>query len=98
MGNACRSTINELKGVGFDHEAQQFLIRFSLPNDGFSIETCVEQNLKRWRILNEMVAQDQSIVHIAKMSNKKVMIGQNLFKVDGPNLFANGYQHEAEFW
>ena len=42
------------------------------------------------------VTQDQTIVHIANVANKKVMIGQDRFEAGGPDLFADRYHHEAE--
>ena len=32
------------------------------------------------------------------MFDEQVMVGENLFEVDGPNLLTDGYNHEATCW
>ena len=41
------------------------------------------------------VTKDQSIVDIADGFDEEVVVGEDGFEVDGPNLFADGNHHEA---
>ena len=44
------------------------------------------------------VAKNETIVHVADVTDKQVMIVENRFEVGGPNLFADGDHHEAKGW
>ena len=44
------------------------------------------------------VAQNETIVDVADVTDKQVMIVEDGFEVGGPNLFADGDHHEAKGW
>ena len=89
---------DQFQGIGFKHETQKFLVRFGLKDNGFSVETIVQQNFIWGQHVDLGVTQDQAIVHIANVANKKVMVGEDGFETGGPHLFADGHHNEAEGW
>ena len=86
MGYVGRTTIDEFEWVGFKHEAQELLVRFRF--------ICFPSS-RGWKILKTPVTKDQSIVDIADVFDEEVVVGEDGFEVDGPNLFADGNHHEA---
>jgi len=42
------------------------LVRFSLKNDGFPIETFIKKDVIWWKILETGIAKDESVINIAK--------------------------------
>ena len=65
-------------------------------NNRFSIEAFIEKNFIRWEILESSISKDESIVNVADVSDEQVVIGQNLFEIDWPNLFTDGDNHQAQ--
>jgi hypothetical protein len=90
--------IDQLQRLGFEHKPQKFLVRFSLENDGFSVEAIVEKNFVGCQFCEAFVTKDQTIVNIADVSNEQMMIRENLVEGTGPNLFTDGNDHQAESW
>ena len=50
----------------------------------------------RWQISEAGITQDQAIVDIPNVADEKVVVGENRFEVNGPDLFADGDNHEAQ--
>ena len=69
------SLINQLQGFGFKHEPKEFLVRFSLEDDGFSVETIVKKNFIGCKFGEAFVSKDQTIVNIANVPNEQMMVG-----------------------
>ena len=90
--------IDQFQRICLKHEAQEFLVRFSFKDDGFAVETVVQQNFIWGQHVDLGVTQNQAIVHISNVANKKVMVGEDGFETGGPDLFTNGYHHEAKGW
>ena len=42
------------------------------------------------------VTKNKTIVDIANVANKKMMIGEDRLEAGCPDLFADGYHHEAK--
>ena len=39
--------------------------------------------------------KDQAVVHIPDVPYEEVVVRENLFEVDGPNLFTDGHHHQT---
>ena len=89
------SAIDQLERFCFQHEAEKFLIGFSFKNDGFPIEAFSAQDFIWWKIFGAGITKDESIVNVANVFDKQIMIGQHLFEIDGPNLFTDGDNHQT---
>ena len=98
MGDVGGSLIDQFEQFGFQHKAQKFLVRLSLRYDGFAVEAIVKEDFVWWQVCETCVTKDQPVVHIPDVANEKVVVGEDLFEVDGPNLFTNGNDHEAKGW
>ena len=88
--------VDEFQRFGFEHEAKELLIGLSFKDDWCSIEAFVQKDLIGWKLLKTSIAKDKLIVNVADMFNEGVMVWQDLFEVDGPNLFTDGHNHEAK--
>ena len=90
----------EFKWLRFQHEAQEFLVRFRFENNGTTIKPFTQQDFIGMKLLKASVSKDQPAVDIPDMANEQVVIGQSLFEIDGPNLFTvtNGHNHETQGW
>ena len=95
MRNIGWTLIDHLQRLGFDHKSQKFLVRFSLKNDGFSIETIVKKDFIRCHFCKAFVTKDQTIVNITDVPNEQMVVGYDVAKGVGPNLLADGNNHEA---
>ena len=87
------SLIDQLERFGFEHKPQKFLVRFSLENDGFSVEAIVEKNFVGCQFCEAFVTEDQTIVNISDVSNEQMVVRQELAKGVGPNLLTDGNDH-----
>ena len=79
--------IDQFERFGFQHKAQKFLVRFSLRYGGFAVEAIVKEDFVWCQVCETCVTKDQPVVHIPDVANEKVVVGEDLFEVDGPNLF-----------
>ena len=75
------------------YKPKKFLIRFSLEDDGFSVESIVEKNFIGCQLCEAFVTKDQTIVNIPDVSNEQMMVRQDLAKGIGPNLLTDGDDH-----
>ena len=98
MRNIGRTNINQLQGIGFKHESQEFLARLSFKDNGFSIEAVVQEDFVWRQHMDLRVAQDESMVHISDVTCEKVMVGEDGSKAVGLNLFPDGHHHKAKCW
>ena len=92
------SLIYQLQGFGFEHKPKEFLVRFSLEDDGFAIEAIVKKNFIWCKVCEAFVSKYQTIVNIADMPDEQMMVGEGLAKGTGPNLFTDGNDHKAKSW
>ena len=96
MGDVGRTLIDQLQWFCLQRETEEFLIRFGFEDDGFPVETFIKQHFIWWEASKARIPKHEAVVHISDVANEQVVIGKDLFEVDGPNLFANGDNHEAE--
>ena len=90
MRDIGRSLVNQLQRFRFEHETKEFLVRFRLKNDGFSVEAFVQEDFV-WRKCSEaLVTEYETIVNISDVPNEQMMIGEELVEGAGPNLFTDG--------
>ena len=87
--------IDHFQRLGFDHESQKFLVRFSLQNDGFSIKTIVKKDFIRRHFCKAFVTKDQTIVNITDVPNEQMVVGYDVAKGSGPNLLETTMRHNA---
>ena len=92
------SLIYQLQGFCFEHKPKEFLVRFSLEDDGFAIEAIVKKNFIWCKVCEAFVSKYQTIVNIADVSDEQMMVGEGLAKGTGPNLFTDGNDHKAKSW
>ena len=95
MGDVGGTKVDEFEWIGFKHETQELLIRFRFQHDEFPIEAFVQEDFIRWKVTKAGVSQDQAIVDIPNVSDKEVVVGEDCFEVDGPDLFADGHHHQT---
>ena len=69
------------------------MIGFSFEDDGFSIETFIEQDLVWCEVFETDISKDESVVDVSNTFDEQVVVGKNLFEVDGPDLFTDGDYH-----
>ena len=98
MGNIGWTDADQFQRIGFKHEPQEFLVRLGFKDNGFSIETVVQRDFIRRQRVNLRIAQDKAIVHITDVADKEVMVVEDGFEAVGPDLFTDGYHHEAKCW
>ena len=96
MRDIGRSLVNQLQGFCFKHEAKEFLVRFRLENDGFSVESFVQEDFVWCKCSEALVTKYETIVNISDVSNEQMMIGEELVESTRPNLFTDGDYHKAE--
>ena len=99
MRDIGRSLIDQLEWFGFQHEAKEFLVWFSFKNDGFAIETIIEEYFIGSKISKLSVTKNQAVVNVADMSDEEVMVGEKLVESDGPDqicsLMGTTIKHNA---
>ena len=95
MRDVCRSLVDQLQWFCFKHEAKKLLVRFRLENDGFSVESFVQEDFIWCECSEAFVSKYESIVYIADVSNEQMMIGEKLMEGNRPNLFTDGDYHKA---
>ena len=98
MGKAGWTSVDELQRLGFKQETEKFLVWFSFKDDGFSIESFIEKDFVWGKLPETRVSKNEAIVDVSNVFDKKVMVGKDLFEVDGPYLFTDGDDHETEGW
>ena len=96
MGDVGWACVDEFQGFCFEHEAEEFLVWFGFKDDGLAIETFVQKDLIWREMLKPRVSKDESIVNISDVFDEEVMVGKDLFEVDGPDLLTDRNDHEAE--
>ena len=72
------------------------MVRLCFKDNGFPIEAVVQEDLIWWQRLDVRVAKNETIVHVADVTDEKVMVVENGFEICGPDLFADGDHHEAK--
>ena len=95
MRDICRSLVDQLQWFCFKHEAEKFLVRFCLKNDGFSIESVVQEDFIWCQCSEAFVSKYEAIVNISDVSNEQMMVGEKLMEGNGLNLFTDGDYHKA---
>ena len=95
MRDIRRSLVDQFQWFCFKHEAAKFLVRFSLKNDGFSIESVVQEDFIWCQCSEAFVSKYEAIVNISDVSNEQMMVGEKLMEGNGPNLFTDGDYHKA---
>ena len=95
MGNIGQSLIDQLKWFGFKHEAKKFLIWFGFKDDRFSIESIVKKNFVWSKVSEAFVSEDETVVDVTDVSDKQVVVGKELMKGGGPDLFADGNHRQT---
>ena len=98
MGNVGWTCVDELQRLGFKHEPEKFLVWFSFKDDGFSIEAFIEKDFVWGKLPETRVSENEAIVDVSNVFDKKVMVGKDLFEVDGPYLFTDGDNHKTNGW
>ena len=87
--------IYQFQWFGFEHEAKKFLIRFSFENDGFSVETIIQEDFIWCKCSEAFVTKDETVVDISDVTDEKVVVGEKLIEGNGPNLFTDGDDHQT---
>ena len=87
--------IDQLERFCFKHEAEEFLIWFCFKNDGFSVKAIVQEHFIGSEISESPITKHQSVVDVSNVSNEEVMVGKELVKGDGPDLFTDGDNHQT---
>ena len=82
MGDIGGTKIDEFEGIGFKHETEKFLVRFSLGYNWFSIEAFVKEDFIWWQVPKTGVAQDETIATVADVSNEKMVVFEDGLEVD----------------
>ena len=96
MRDIGQSLVDQLQRFCFKHEAKKFLVRFRLENDGFSVQSFVQEDFIWCKCSEALVTKYGTIVSISDVSNEQKMIGEELVESAGPNLFTDRYYHKAE--
>jgi hypothetical protein len=86
---------SQFQWLGFEHEAKEFLVRFSFKDDRFSVETIVKKDFIWGERSKASVSNDEAIVNISDMLDEQMMIGEKLVEGVVPDLFADGYHHKT---
>ena len=73
MGNIGWTEVDELERMGFQHETKEFLARLCFKDNGFPIKAVVQEDFIRWQSLDVRVAKNETVVHVADVTNEKVM-------------------------
>ena len=77
MGDIGRTKIDEFERIvvsSFKHETEELLVRFSLGHSWLAIEAFIEEDFVWWQVTETSVAQNQTVVDIADVSNEQVVI------------------------
>ena len=91
MRNVGGTLVHEFQGFCLQHKTKEFLIWFSFKDDGFAVEAIIKKDFIWREMLKSRITKDESVVHISNVFDKKVVVSQDLFEIDGPNLFADGH-------
>ena len=82
MGDIGGTKIDKFERIGFKHETEEFLIRFSLEHNGFAIEAIIKEDFIWGQVAETSIAQDETVVNVADVSNEKVVILKDGLEVD----------------
>ena len=96
MRDVCRSLVDQLQWFCFKHETKKFLVRFRLEDDGFSVESFVQEDFIWCKCSEALVSKYETIVYISDVSNEQMMIVEKLMECTRPNLFTDGDYHKAK--
>ena len=60
---------------------------------GFPIETIVEQDFIWCKVSEAFVPKDETVVDVANVTDKQVVVGKELTKGGGPDFFTDRDHH-----
>ena len=96
MRDIGRTKVDEFEWIGFKHETEKLLVRFGLQHNGFAIEAFIKKDFVWWQVAEARIPQNQTVVKVSNMSDEKVVVFEDGFEIDGPDLCADGDDHEAQ--
>ena len=73
---------DEFERIGFQHETEEFLVRFGLEHNGFAIEAIIKEDFIWWQVAETSITQNETVVNVADVSNEKVVILKDGLEVD----------------
>ena len=82
MGDIGGTKIDEFERIGFKHETEEFLVRFSLEHNWFAIEAIIKEDFIWWQVAETSITQNETVVNVADVSNEKVVILKDGLEVD----------------
>ena len=62
--------IDKFQWFGLKHETKKLLIRFRFEDDGFSIESIIQEDFIRWEASETFVSKDETIVDVADVTDE----------------------------
>ena len=95
MGHIGGTTVDEFERICFKHTSPEFLARFCFKHTRLSVEAFIKENFIWWKITQASIAKDQAVVHIWDVPDEEVVVRENLFEIDGPDLLGNGHHHQT---
>ena len=79
-GHIGGTTVNEFEGICFQHKSQEILVRFCFEHNWFSVEAFIKDNFIRGKITKATVCKDQTVVHVANVSDEEVVVCENFLE------------------
>ena len=56
--------IGKFERISFKHETEEFLVRFSLEHNGFSIEAVIKKDFIWGQVAETSIAQNETVVNV----------------------------------
>ena len=83
--------VYEFERICFKHKSQEFLVQCCFKHNRLSAEGFIKENFIWWKITKAPIAKDQPVV-----PDEEVVVRENLFEVDGPDLFADEHHPQSD--